>query len=228
MKRSRFSEEQIIGSSRSCGSRKRGRRRPMCASKHGVSGATFYKWKAQYGRMDVSGRGRKKMVTPAARREAAAHLRQVHGVSQRRACQAIGVDHSSVCYRSRRPDDGRIRSRRREIAAIRRRFGYRRLPEQFRLRKRKVDERKASYDCRGADRGSAAGGWRSGAALLDADDAVLATIHGVVGVVLPQQNELFPHPHHPSEYQGIFGCPTAAAGRGARRAGLAPGGIPTH
>ena len=67
------------------------------------------------------------MVTPAAKREAAAHLRQVHGVSQRRACQAIGADRSSVRYRSRRPDDMIIRVRLREIAAIRRRFGYRRL-----------------------------------------------------------------------------------------------------
>ena len=67
------------------------------------------------------------MVTPAARREAAAHLREVHGVSQRRACQALGVDRSSVRYRGRRPDDGLIRSRLREIAAVRRRFGYRRL-----------------------------------------------------------------------------------------------------
>ena len=67
------------------------------------------------------------MVTPAARREAAAHLRQVHGVSQRRACQAIGVDRSSIRYHSRRADDGIIRSRLREIAAVRRRFGYRRL-----------------------------------------------------------------------------------------------------
>ena len=67
------------------------------------------------------------MVTPAARREAASHLHQVHGVSQRRACQAIGVDRSSIRYRRRRPDDGVIRSRLREIAAVRRRFGYRRL-----------------------------------------------------------------------------------------------------
>jgi putative transposase len=67
------------------------------------------------------------MVTPAARREAAAHLCQVHGVSQRRACQAIGVDRSSIRYRRRRPDDGIIRSRLREIAAVRRPFGYRRL-----------------------------------------------------------------------------------------------------
>jgi putative transposase len=67
------------------------------------------------------------MVTPAARREAAAHLRQVHGVSQRRACQAIGADRSSDRYRRRRPDDVVIGVRLREIAAVRRRFGYRRL-----------------------------------------------------------------------------------------------------
>jgi len=67
------------------------------------------------------------MVTPAARREAAAHLSQIYAVSQRRACQAIGADRSSVRYRSRRPDDGMIRVRLREVAAARRRFGYRRL-----------------------------------------------------------------------------------------------------
>jgi len=67
------------------------------------------------------------MVTPAARREAAAHLGQVHGVSQRRACQVLDVDRSSMRYRSRRPDDALIRARLREIAAVRRRFGYRRL-----------------------------------------------------------------------------------------------------
>ena len=67
------------------------------------------------------------MVTPAARREAVAHLSQCYAVSQRRACNAIGVDRSSVRYRSRRPDDGTVRVRLRELAAVRRRFGYRRL-----------------------------------------------------------------------------------------------------
>jgi len=67
------------------------------------------------------------MVTPVARREAAAHLCQSYGVSQRRACKVIGADRTSVRYRSRRPDDGAIRARLRELAAVRRRFGYRRL-----------------------------------------------------------------------------------------------------
>src|SRR6516165_2638198 len=67
------------------------------------------------------------MVTPAARREAAAHLGQVYEVSQRRACQVIGADRSLIRYCRRRPEDSSLRSRLREIAAVRRRFGYRRL-----------------------------------------------------------------------------------------------------
>jgi putative transposase len=67
------------------------------------------------------------MVTPAARRQAVAHLCQNHQVSQRRACEVISVDRSSVRYRSVRPDDAIVRVRLRELAAVRRRFGYRRL-----------------------------------------------------------------------------------------------------
>ena len=67
------------------------------------------------------------MVTPAAKREAAAHLCRMHGVSQRRACRAIGVDRALVRYQSRRPDDKAVRTRLRELAAVRRRFGWRRL-----------------------------------------------------------------------------------------------------
>jgi len=67
------------------------------------------------------------MVTPAARREAAAHLGVAYEVSERRACSALGADRTSVRYRSRRPDDATARARLRELAAVRRRFGYRRL-----------------------------------------------------------------------------------------------------
>ena len=67
------------------------------------------------------------MVTPAARREAVAHLRVAFEVSERRACSTLGADRTSIRYRSRRPDDASIRARLRELAAIRRRFGYRRL-----------------------------------------------------------------------------------------------------
>jgi len=67
------------------------------------------------------------MVTPAARREAVAHLRLAYEVSERRACLSLGADRASIRYRSTRSDDTAIRARLRELAAIRRRFGYRRL-----------------------------------------------------------------------------------------------------
>lgn len=67
------------------------------------------------------------MVTPAAVRNAVAHVRASHGVSERRACLVLGVDRSTVRYRSRRPDDAAVRERLRELSRQRRRFGYRRL-----------------------------------------------------------------------------------------------------
>ena len=67
------------------------------------------------------------MVTPAVRREAVAHLRISFEMSERRACKVLGADRTSVRYRGRQADDAIVRARLRELAAIRRRFGYRRL-----------------------------------------------------------------------------------------------------
>jgi len=82
------------------------------------------------------------MVTPAARRQAVAHLCSQYKVSQRRACSAIGVDRTSVRYRSRRADDGTIRARLRELATMRRRFGYRRLLLMIRGEGLKINHKK--------------------------------------------------------------------------------------
>jgi transposase InsO family protein len=70
------------------------------------------------------------MVRPAAKREAVAHLRNVLGLSERRACTVISADRKMIRYRSRRPPETELRIRLRELANQRRRFGYRRL---FRL-----------------------------------------------------------------------------------------------
>lgn len=51
MKRSRFSEEQIIAILRE---QEAGAATAEVCRKHGISSATFYKWKAKYGGLDVS------------------------------------------------------------------------------------------------------------------------------------------------------------------------------
>ncbi|WP_156936936.1 IS3 family transposase [Bradyrhizobium sp. WSM2254] len=154
MKRSRFSEEQIIGILKE---HEAGVSVADLCRKHGVSDASIYKWKAKFGGLEVSEAkrlktledentrlkrlladamldnaalkdlGGKEMVTPAAKRKAVAHLRDAFGMSERRACKAIGCCRMTMRYQTTRADDAGLRQRMRAIAHERRRFGYRRL-----------------------------------------------------------------------------------------------------
>ncbi|MFB0614357.1 IS3 family transposase [Aurantiacibacter poecillastricola] len=154
MKRTRFSEEQIIGVLKEA---EAGAKTADLARRYGVSEATIYNWKSKYGGLEVSDARRlkelesenaklkrlladamldkaalkdllgKKVLTPAAKREAVAHLQACHGMSERRACSVIDADRKSVRYRSTRDDDAELREKLRELANQRRRFGYRRL-----------------------------------------------------------------------------------------------------
>ena len=67
------------------------------------------------------------MVTPTQVRAVVAWARDSYRLSERRACQAVGANRSSVRYRSVRQSRDTLRGRLRELAAVRVSWGYKRL-----------------------------------------------------------------------------------------------------
>ena len=153
MKPDRFTEEQVI---RDLKEHELGAKTVDLCRKHGNNEATFYDWRNNFGRLEVSEAKRlmaletenaklkrlsadamlgntalndqpSRMVTPAVKREAGAHLRGAHEMSERRACRVVGCERVTVRYRSRRPVDPKLRDWLLALARERRRFGYRRL-----------------------------------------------------------------------------------------------------
>ena len=119
MKKTRFSEEQIIAVLRE---QEGGMKTADVCRKHGISSASFYKWRAKYGGMDASMVSQmkaleeenrrlkrmfadlsmqadllrealgKKVTRPAQRRELAEKAVATKGVSIALACRAFGVN----------------------------------------------------------------------------------------------------------------------------------------
>ncbi|HEV2716788.1 MAG TPA: IS3 family transposase [Terriglobales bacterium] len=70
----------------------------------------------------------KKLVAPAGLRAAVSYVEVEYQTSERHACRLVGVGRSTYRYRARKTErDGALRTRLKELAAKRMRFGYRRL-----------------------------------------------------------------------------------------------------
>jgi len=67
------------------------------------------------------------MVTPAMKKQIAGYLRESHNLSQRKAAALVRTAPSVLRYQSKRPGCETVRTRLKELAQQRPRFGYRRL-----------------------------------------------------------------------------------------------------
>jgi putative transposase len=128
MKKSRYTEEQIVGVLKES---EAGLETGELCRKHGISQQTFYRWKAKYGGLEVSEAQRlrhleeenrklkqlvaeqaldivgfkavlsKKVVGPQAEREAVRIFREAAQCSERRACGQMEIVRAMVRYQPR-------------------------------------------------------------------------------------------------------------------------------
>nr|WP_186116018.1 IS3 family transposase [Burkholderia gladioli] len=154
MKRKRFSIEQIVAVLKQA---ELGMPVADLIRQVGISEQTFYRWKKQYAGMqsdqvrelkqlqDENARLKKlvaelsldkailqdvafkKVARPALRRDVVAYVVSHYGLTMRRACRLLKQPRSVQYYRSVKDPRAELRSRMREIAYTRVRYGYRRV-----------------------------------------------------------------------------------------------------
>ena len=100
----------------------------------GVTEITYYRWRTEYGGLKGDQVKRLKDLEAENSRFrravsdlTVAHLREGFGMSERRACEAIGCCRMTMRYKTTRADDAGLRQRMKAIPHERRRFGYRLL-----------------------------------------------------------------------------------------------------
>ncbi|QLQ01235.1 MAG: IS3 family transposase [Burkholderiaceae bacterium] len=160
MKKSRFSDEQIIGFLRQA---EAGMGIPELCRSGGFSQATFYKWRAKFGGMQVSEAQRLrelesenaklkrllaeahldihalksvfgvKALAPQARRDAIRQMIEQHHLSERHACRLVGLSRDSYRHPPQPSElNATLGEQIRQTALVRRRFGYRRIHDMLR------------------------------------------------------------------------------------------------
>ncbi|MET0116407.1 MAG: IS3 family transposase [Sedimenticola sp.] len=169
----RFSEAQIIGFLKEA---EAGVPVKELCRKHGFSDASFYTWRAKFGGMDVSEAKRlkaleqenarlkkllaetmldkealevalrKKVLAPQARRDAVEEMRSGTTISERRACELVGIYRSTLRYEAKqKAETVALRSRIVELAQERRRFGYRRIHALLRREGHEVNHKRVYW-----------------------------------------------------------------------------------
>ncbi|MEL6286898.1 MAG: IS3 family transposase [Pseudomonadota bacterium] len=159
MKRSRFSDEQIIAVIKE---NEAGAKVDELCRRHGISSATFYAWRKKFGGMEASDAKKlrdleaenarlkrivadqmldmsamkellcKNIGRPMAKRKAVGFLMTELGLSERRSCRIVGLARSVQQYRPAERNDGTVLERMRALASENRRYGYLRLHAMLR------------------------------------------------------------------------------------------------
>lgn len=87
-------------------------------------------------------------MKPATVREVVGEMRKNRALSERRLCAVLGFGRTTVRYRSRRQGDAPVRKRLKELSAIWKRFGYRRLHIMLRREGIRVSRDRIARMCR--------------------------------------------------------------------------------
>lgn len=82
------------------------------------------------------------MVTPQAKKSCSKWLVEEHGLSERKACMLVGIQRSTVRYRSKKTDESWLVDKIKTIAYEKKRFGYRRIHMMLKREKIVVNHKK--------------------------------------------------------------------------------------
>jgi putative transposase len=88
------------------------------------------------------------MVSPQVKRQAVTVLREERGLGITRACGLVGISRSLYGYRSQRCDGEKLGERIAELAAEKRRYGYKRIHVLLRREGWQVNRKRTYRLCR--------------------------------------------------------------------------------